>query len=137
MTSPRDRFAAARVARLATTGENRPHLVPIVFAVDPDGDIVYTCVDHKPKRTRALRRLANIAANPAVSILVDHYADDWDALWWVRVDGVAEVVDATSTAGARGIDVLAGKYPQYRDRRPDGSVIVVRDLSWHEWAARP
>ncbi|MGV9712633.1 TIGR03668 family PPOX class F420-dependent oxidoreductase [Gordonia sp. NPDC003424] len=131
----RERFTQARVARLATVGaDGQPHLVPMVFAVEDD--TLYTCVDHKPKRTRALRRLANIAVNPAVSVLVDHYSDDWDELWWVRVDGVAEVVDAADEIGAHGIDVLAAKYGQYRDRRPDGPVIVVRELAWHEWAAR-
>ncbi|MFL5860414.1 MAG: pyridoxamine 5'-phosphate oxidase family protein, partial [Solirubrobacteraceae bacterium] len=76
----RKRFAAARVARLATVdGSGRPHLVPVVFAVD--GDHVYSAVGAKPKRTTALRRLANVAENPAVSMLVDHYDDsDWDAL---------------------------------------------------------
>ncbi|GAA3722172.1 TIGR03668 family PPOX class F420-dependent oxidoreductase [Gordonia hankookensis] len=153
MSSARERFGAARVARLATVGEaaegtgadtsgsgatgTAPHLVPIVFALAPDADVVYSCVDHKPKRTRRLRRLANITANPAVSLLVDHYADDWTALWWVRVDGLADVVDADTATGVAAIDLLSEKYPQYRTRRPDGPVIVVRDLVWHEWAARP
>ena len=82
----RRRFAAARVARLATAdAAGRPHIVPITFAVD--GDVVYSAVDAKPKRRTALKRLANIAANPAVALLVDHYADDWNELWWVRADG--------------------------------------------------
>lgn len=129
----RQRFVDARVARLATVGDGVPHLVPIVFAVDDD--VLYTCVDHKPKRTTKLRRLANIRNNPAVSIVVDHYDDDWDTLWWVRVDGRADVVDAATAAGAHGIDVLASKYEQYRERRPNGSVIIVRDLTWHHWSA--
>ena len=82
----RGRFAAARVARLATAdATGQPHLVPVTFAVA--GDMVYTAVDAKPKRTTALRRLANVAANPRVSLLVDHYDDDWSRLWWVRADG--------------------------------------------------
>ena len=72
---------AARVARLATvSATGQPHLVPVTFAVD--GDMIYTAVDHKPKTTTRLRRLANIAANPQVTLLADHYADDWDQLWW-------------------------------------------------------
>ncbi|MFW0786621.1 TIGR03668 family PPOX class F420-dependent oxidoreductase [Gordonia sp. CPCC 206044] len=130
----RRRFAAARVARLATAGaDGTPHLVPVVFAVADD--VVYSCVDHKPKRTNRLRRLANIADNPRVSLLADHYADDWDELWWVRVDGHAQVITADTPEGSRGIDVLAEKYPQYRERRPTGSVIAVRELSWHGWSA--
>ncbi|MYR08105.1 TIGR03668 family PPOX class F420-dependent oxidoreductase [Gordonia sp. SID5947] len=138
MTSARERFGAARVARLATVGDDAvPHLVPVVFALAPDADVIYSCVDHKPKRTRRLRRLANIAANPAVTLLADRYSDDWSALWWVRVDGLADVIDAETTQGAGAIDLLADKYPQYRAERPDGPVIVMRDLVWHEWSARP
>ena len=77
----RGRFAQARVARLATVGaDGRPHLVPIVFAVAERAghDVIYSVVDAKPKRTTALRRLANVAENPPVSLLVDHYEEDWD-----------------------------------------------------------
>jgi PPOX class probable F420-dependent enzyme len=81
---------AARIARLATVDAlGTPHLVPIVFAVD--GDRVYSAVDAKPKRSPALRRLANIAVNPHVAVLVDHYAEDWTTLWWVRADGTGQV----------------------------------------------
>lgn len=86
-TSPR--FAARRVARLSTvSARGDPHVVPVVFAVV--GDVVFTAVDAKPKSTRSLRRLANIEAKPRVSMLVDHYEEDWSALWWVRVDGTAK-----------------------------------------------
>jgi PPOX class probable F420-dependent enzyme len=88
----RQRFAAAGVARLATAdAAGRPHIVPVTFAVD--GDVVYSAVDAKPKRSTALKRLANVAANPAVALLVDHYADDWNELWWVRAYGTGRVVD--------------------------------------------
>ncbi len=74
-----------------------------------------TAVDHKPKRTTALRRLANIAANPQVSVLVDHYEDDWDRLWWARADGRARVVPAGQDLELRAtaLDALAGRYRQY------------------------
>ncbi|MEE4024393.1 TIGR03668 family PPOX class F420-dependent oxidoreductase [Gordonia sp. PKS22-38] len=134
MTPAREQFASARIARLATVGAGGvPHLVPVVFTVADD--TIYMCVDHKPKRTRQLRRLANITANPAVSMLADHYAEDWTALWWVRVDGHAEIVDADSEVGAEAIDLLAAKYHQYRANRPDGQVIVVRALRWSSWSA--
>ena len=59
----RRRFAAARVARLATVDAvGRPHIVPVTFAVD--GDVVFSAVDAQPKRGTALKRLANVAANP-------------------------------------------------------------------------
>src|SRR5436305_15028654 len=89
----RERFRAARVARLATAdAAGRPHLVPIVFAVE--GDRVYSVVDAKPKRISALRRLRNVRANPAVALLVDHYDDaDWSALWWVRAEAHVRVLE--------------------------------------------
>ncbi len=130
----RQRLAAARVARLATAdGSGVPHLVPIVFALD--GDAIHTCVDDKPKTTRRLRRLADIAENPRVSVLVDHYDDDWSQLWWVRIDGIASVHGADSDAGTRGLDALAHKYAQYRAQRPSGPVITIDRLSWRSWSA--
>jgi len=130
-------FAGARVARLATVDETgHPHLVPVVFAVD--GSRIFTAVDHKPKRTTALRRLANIRANPAVSLLVDHYDDeDWSALRWVRADGRAQVLDPTDEVARRGIDLLTDRYPQHRERPPDGPVVVVDVDRWSAWSARP
>ncbi|MFD3809471.1 TIGR03668 family PPOX class F420-dependent oxidoreductase [Rhodococcus sp. NPDC058639] len=130
----RRRVTEARVARLATAdGSGEPHLVPIVFALD--GDAMYTCVDDKPKTTRRLRRLADIAANPRVSVLVDHYSDDWSQLWWIRIDGIATVHAADTDAGATGLDALARKYPQYRSKRPPGPVITIARLRWRSWSA--
>jgi PPOX class probable F420-dependent enzyme len=126
----RRRFAGARVARLATvSADQRPHVVPIVFAVV--GDVIYTAVDAKPKSTTALRRLANIAANPAVSVLVDHYDDDWAELWWARADGTAEILDQADDA----IDRLTARYPSYADERPPGPVIAVAVSRWSGWRA--
>ncbi|MGH3979231.1 MAG: TIGR03668 family PPOX class F420-dependent oxidoreductase [Pseudonocardiaceae bacterium] len=127
----RRRFAGARVARLATAGD-RPHLVPVTFAVD--GDVIYTAVDAKPKRSRRLRRLANIQANPEVALLADHYSDDWDALWWVRADGEGSVDHSRPTL-ERATVLLAAKYPQYRNAPPAGPVITVRVTAWHGWSA--
>jgi len=128
----RRRFAAARVARLATVAEDgQPHLVPVVFAVE--GDTVLIAVDAKPKRHRALKRLRNIADHPAVSLLVDHYDDDWSALWWVRADGVATVTDDASVL-ARAREALGTRYPQHREEPPEGPVIVVEVRRWSGWS---
>jgi PPOX class probable F420-dependent enzyme len=136
-TEARTRFAAARVARLATAGaDRRPHLVPIVFAVD--GDRIYSAVDDvKPKATLRLRRLRNIAANPAVALLADHYEDDWTALWWVRADGVARLLDPEAPEAAHARALLAARYPQYRDAPPPGVVIAVDVARWSGWAGDP
>lgn len=127
----RERFATARVARLATAdAAGRPHLVPITFAVA--GDRIYSVVDAKPKRTRALRRLANVRENPMVSLLVDHYDDaDWSALWWVRADGVARVLDATEPEAGRAIALL---HERYRQQRAVGPVLAVDVERWSGWS---
>ena len=132
----RARFAAASVARLATAGaDGRPHLVPVVFAVD--GDRIYSAVDAKPKRTTSLRRLANVRENPAVALLVDHYDDDWSALWWVRADGHGRVLDPDAGSDAaeaqRAVALLRERYPQ---QRAVGAVLAVDVAHWSGWSAR-
>ena len=128
----RARFAAARVARLATAGrDGRPHVVPVTFAVD--GDRIYTAVDHKPKTTTNLRRLRNIAENPRVALLADRYTDNWDELWWVRVDGRASIA-AGDAAMRHPLDLLAERYGQYRQARPAGPVIVIDAERWTGWS---
>jgi PPOX class probable F420-dependent enzyme len=122
-TNPsRAEVAAAPVARLATHNPSGAiDLVPITFAFVDDRTIV-TAVDHKPKRTSKLQRLDNIRARPDVTVLVDHYDDDWTALWWVRLRGTATVDDAPSETV---LAPLVAKYSQYRERRPVGPAIVV------------
>jgi PPOX class probable F420-dependent enzyme len=120
----RHRLAGSKVANLATVSvEGRPHVVPIVFVLD--GDTLYFVVDAKPKRTASLARLKNIAANPGVSVLVDHFEDDWTRLWWVRADGTAHIVTDTAEA-EHAIDRLANRYPQYVMDRPGGPVVAIR-----------
>ncbi len=119
----RRKAASARVAHLATADSGgRPHAVPICFALDDD--TLYFAVDSKPKRTAHLKRLDNIAANPAVSVLFDHYEDDWEKLWWVRIDGTARIVVQIDEVG-RALAHLAERYPQYRASRPAGPVVAV------------
>jgi PPOX class probable F420-dependent enzyme len=129
----RARFAAARVARLATvSGSGVPHLVPVVFATVADRVLV--AIDGKPKRTRALRRLANITDNPAVCLLADEYSEDWSQLWWVRVDGQAVVRD-DDEALAEARRALGERYEQHRADPPEGPVIEVSVTRWSGWTA--
>ncbi|HXD81375.1 MAG TPA: TIGR03668 family PPOX class F420-dependent oxidoreductase [Candidatus Acidoferrum sp.] len=119
----RRRLAGSKVAHLATlSAEGRPHVVPIVFALE--ADTLYFAVDSKPKKTTKLARLKNIAANPAVSVLVDHYEDDWTKLWWVRADGAARVV-TDDTEAQRALDLLAKRYAQHAAERPAGPVVAI------------
>jgi PPOX class probable F420-dependent enzyme len=124
---------AARVARLATIDpDGRPHLVPIVFALD--GDTLYSAVDAKPKRTRTLRRIENARARPDVTVLVDHYEEDWSRLWWVRLRGRARVLDSGEET-ERALGLLADKYPQYRSDPPGPPVLAVDAHEWRGWRA--
>ena len=127
------RFAQAPVARLATVAPGgRPHLVPVVFAVHDE--VVYTAVDAKPKTTQRLRRLANIEANPQVSLLVDHYDEDWTQLWWIRVDGIA-AVHHDGTVLHTGRALLRAKYAQYQSVSLDGAVVAITVRRWRSWHA--
>jgi PPOX class probable F420-dependent enzyme len=127
------RLTAARVARLATTDpDGRPHLVPIVFAVD--GDTLYSAVDHKPKRSQTLRRIENARARPDVTVLVDHYEEDWRRLWWIRVRGRARVLD-DGEEREQALSLLAEKYEQYRSQPPDGPVLAVDITEVRDWRA--
>jgi PPOX class probable F420-dependent enzyme len=129
----RERFGGVRVASLATmSAGGQPHIVPITFAVDRD--VIYTAVDSKPKSTRHLRRLSNIRANPGVAVLADHYDEDWSALWWVRADGMAAILDSRAEMAAPA-GLLAGRYPQYLDNPPAGPVIAIRVARWTGWSA--
>jgi PPOX class probable F420-dependent enzyme len=129
----RTRFHAARIARLATVAhDGTPHLVPLVFAPVGDDRLV-SAVDHKPKRTASLRRLANIVLNPRVCLLADQYDEDWTQLWWARADGTARVLNPDDPESVHPVDVLMERYGQYRDRRPAGPVILVEVTRWSGW----
>ena len=127
------RFERARVARLATVrADGRPHVAPIVFAVE--GDRVFSIVDAKPKRSPQMLRLRNIAGEPRVSLLVDHYDEDWRALWWVRADGIATVVESGPDRD-RAIRLLFDKYRQYGEwSTPIGAAMVIHIEQWSSWA---
>jgi PPOX class probable F420-dependent enzyme len=132
----RRRFAAARVARLATiTPDGHPHLVPITFAIE--GDTIYSIVDAvKPKSSPSLARLRNIDLNQRVSLLVDEYSDDWERLWWVRADGTARSAP-DGLDRERAIGLLQAKYSQYQARLPEfGPALLVDVEGWIGWSAR-
>ena len=131
MSDPR--LTTARVARLATTDpDGRPHLVPIVFALD--GDTLYSAVDRKRKRSSKLRRIENARARPDVTILVDHYEEDWSGLWWIRLRGRARVLD-DGDEREHALGLLADKYPQYRAEPPEGPVLAVDVTETRDWSA--
>jgi PPOX class probable F420-dependent enzyme len=137
----RDRIAAARVARLATIRpDGRPHLVPVTFAMLPaaaDESVrLAFAVDHKPKRTAALQRLDNIAATPHISLLIDGYDEDWDRLWWFRIDGRARIESDETAESDAAIAALQDKYDQYKELRPSGPVVLITADHIASWSAR-
>ncbi len=122
---------AARVARLATIDpDGRPHVVPIVFVLE--GETLYSAVDAKPKRSRTLRRIENSRARPDVTVLVDHYEDDWSRLWWVRLRGRARVLEDGEEA-EQALESLVEKYAQYAQEPPSLPVLAVDVVEWRGW----
>lgn len=123
----------ARVGHLGTAGvDGQPHVVPVCFVLIDE--IAYTAVDHKPKRTTQLRRIANVTATGHACLLVDHYREDWSSLWWVRLDGCGRVADDPDEAG-RAIAGLRDKYQQYVDLPPAGPVLALDVTRWSGWSA--
>ena len=127
-----------RVARLATADANGvPHLVPICFAYD--GGCFYSVLDRKPKRAplEGLKRVRNISSNPRVSLLVDHYEEDWGGLWYVLVTGTAEIIRG-GEEHRRAVQLLRDKYAQYRGMDvADKPVIKVTPTGASSWGTMP
>ena len=128
------RLLASDVARLATASADAvPHIVAVTFA--EAGGRIYTTVDHKPKSSARLTRLRNIEQNPSVSLLVDHYSPDWEALWWARMDGRARVLESASAPG-EAVRALRAKYPQYREASLDAPMIEIEPARTTGWSYR-
>jgi PPOX class probable F420-dependent enzyme len=150
LTSAQQEFLAqARRAVLGTTGPSgRPRLFPLAFAFAfapaprdaSEGLVVYSALDGKPKSVtdpRQLARVRDIAARPRVSLLVDRWSEDWTELAWLRLDGVATLLEPTdSTAGEhrRAIVLLRERYPQYAshrlEERPILRIEIERVVGW-------
>lgn len=105
--------------------------MPVTFVLL--NETLYFAVDHKPKSTWDLRRLRNIRENPAVTVLVDHYDENWSALWWARADGLGEVLE-DSPERHLAVESLCDKYEQYKASPPAGPVVAVRVRQWSGWA---
>jgi coenzyme F420-0:L-glutamate ligase / coenzyme F420-1:gamma-L-glutamate ligase len=132
-------LTAARVAHLATAdAEGAPHNIPLCFWFD--GARFYFAIDQKPKSPEglALKRMRNIAANPRVALVVDHYEEDWTQLAYVLVRGAARVVDDPQEY-MLALRYLRDKYVQYRAMTllPEKNPIVRIDpVHVHAWGAR-
>ena len=136
-------LAAARTATLATISpDGLPRLVPVCFAlVDAPSSVVYTPLDDKPKRSddpRSLARVRDILARHDVTLLVDQWSEDWSALGWLRVRGLASLVEPADAAGehAAAVAALREKYPQYEHHRlEERPVIRIEVVAARRWGS--
>jgi len=131
----------ARVARLATvTEDGAPHAVPVCYALV--GGRIVSPLDEKPQSVDAaeLRRVRNVRADPRVTLLVDHYAENWDELGWVQVRGTADLLRPDDDGHAVAVRALREKYDQYTDQaieeRPALRVVPEEAVSWGDLTPR-
>ena len=128
---------ATPVARLALLGANeRPEALPIVFA--RVADVLYSPVDGKPKKSARLARLAHLERHPAVTLTLDHYADDWQTLWWLKLDVSASVVVDDAPGWDDAVAALRGKYSQYATTplfRGEPTLVVMPYTRVRWWSA--
>jgi len=139
LTSAQDRFLrSARTGHLATAdATGQPHVIPVCYVFD--GESVYSVLDAKPKTTplRQLRRVRNILANPRVSLVVDHYEEDWTSLQYVMVTGDAGLLES-GEEWARAIVMLREKYPQYQQMDlAQSPVIKIVPSRFVPWSSQP
>jgi PPOX class probable F420-dependent enzyme len=134
----------ARRAVLATLrADGMPRLVPLAFAVDSDSSplVIYSSLDEKPKSVadvHELARVRDIAARPRVGLLVDRWSEDWRDLEWLRLDGVARLLEPGAGDDAvehgRAVELLRARYPQYAtqrlEERPVLRITVERVAGW-------
>ncbi len=131
-------IADARRATLATVDPTgRPRLVPICFVLDPDGPVLWSPLDEKPKAVGdplALARVRDILERPAVSVLIDRWEEDWTRLGWLRIHGTAALVAPRAAGHAPAVNALRAKYAQYSshalDARPMIAITVDRISTW-------
>ncbi|CAN5727326.1 TIGR03668 family PPOX class F420-dependent oxidoreductase [soil metagenome] len=142
-------LTTARTATLATISPSGlPRLVPVCFAAVPDPDAehgirIYTPLDQKPKRSadpRELARVRDIAADPRVSLLVDRWSEEWSTLSWLRVEGVASLVepDADCAEHDAALAALRDRYPQYREHDLESRPLILLTFGRvTSWSASP
>lgn len=135
-----ERWPLAALATLAPGGG--PHLVPIVFAWHAEH--LWSPIDGKPKREGELARLRHLRRDPRVCVLLDGWDADWSRLWWIRIDGRAQIVEAVAPerdpALAPIVAALRAKYPQYAETplfRGTPTLLCVAPEALRSWCAGP
>jgi PPOX class probable F420-dependent enzyme len=140
LTEPQRRFLNRRRSGHLATADARaaPHVVPVCFAVGDDA--LYITIDQKPKGDpRALKRLRNIADNPAAAFVADHYAEDWSRLGWVMIRGRAEILE-NGVEHDDAQQLLRTRYRQYQmmeiNDLPVIAIRIERVTSWGDLSAQ-
>ncbi len=135
----REFIESQRIAHLATASAGgEPHNIPLCFWFD--GARFYFVIDEKPKREGGVRikRMRNIAENPQVALVIDHYDEEWSRLAYVLIHGNAEIVQ-DEREYAHAIQHLRHKYAQYhameltQEKNP---AIRIEPRHVHAWGAR-
>ena len=97
----------------------------------PGSPVLHTALDEKPKRSEdphLLARVRDITARPAVTLLVDHWSEDWDELRWLRVRGDAVVLEPEDASAAEeraaAMVALRAKYRQYAGHDLEGRPLI-------------
>ena len=125
-------IGGARLGRLATvTARNEPRVVPICFAlVEVPAPTIVSVLDEKPKRVTdgELARVRNLRRNPACSLVIDHYEEDWQRLWFVQVNGSARVLEPGDSLHEMALAALRAKYPQYREMRLETRLAIAIEI---------
>ena len=122
---------SADVARFATLGKQRPHIVPVVLVAASNH--IYLPIDGKRKRPGTLQRVRNVQTNPHATLLLDHYEEDWSKLWWVRIEAIASIVPLPTSARNK----LTKKYAGYADTELGIESIKLEIVSVHKWSQNP
>jgi PPOX class probable F420-dependent enzyme len=113
---------------LSTVADKVPHVVPVVFArLD---DQIFCPIDGKPKSKGVLRRTQNLRVNPRAALVLDHYSEDWEELWWLRLDCHASIENMSAEV-ARS---LRQKYKGYEEYDVGSSLIKLSCNSWNFWS---
>ena len=139
LSASQDMFLrSARVGHLATSdNKGRPHVIPFCYVFD--GESIYSVLDCKPKATplRQLRRVRNILENPQVSVVIDHYEEDWSRLHFVLISGEASLLE-TGNERLSAMALLRDKYPQYQQMDLDESPIIkINPITYFPWSSQP
>jgi nitroimidazol reductase NimA-like FMN-containing flavoprotein (pyridoxamine 5'-phosphate oxidase superfamily) len=122
------------IARLATIDEldNRPHVVPIIYAFDNEkGRFYFTTF-------KGTKKLRNMQQNKSVSLVVDEYSKS--AKKGIMFNGIAEVINPNKNEFQRAVKLLTDKLAYYKKNTisPDKSeVISISPASSSKWELPP